>query len=258
MPQFFILPEWIKNNKITISGEEVLHIVKVLRKKEGDFIDVFDKDGNKYKIKICLINKIKLKRGKKILSLEGEIITKRDHGGENIKIILYQALIKSHNMDFVIRKCTEIGVDSIIPFFSERCVVKYNKNVLEKKLLRWRNIAFQAIKQSFGKKIPEIEMPREFSDVLMEKRSGVALIFWEKEINNLKSELINYKKQVLSGLNRITEVHVFIGPEGGFSVSEIEKARAANVISVGLGNRILRAETAGIVAISMISYEYSF
>ncbi len=258
MPQFFILPEWIKNNKITISGEEVLHIVKVLRKKEGDFIDVFDKGGNKYKIKIGLINKIKLKRGKKILSLEGEIITKKDCGEENIKIVLYQALIKSHNMDFVIHKCTEVGVDSIIPFFSERCVVKYKKNVLEKKLLHWRNIAFQAVKQSFGKKIPEIEMPREFSDVLMKERSCLSLIFWEQETKNLKSVLTDYRKQGISGSNKIPEVHIFIGPEGGFSVSEIKKARAANVISVGLGNRILRAETAGIVAISMISYEYSF
>ncbi len=258
MPQFFVLPEWIKDNKITIFGEEVLHIVKVLRKKEGDFIDVFDKGGNKYKIRISLIDKIKSKRGKKILSLEGEIITKKDYGEENIKIILYQALIKSHNMDFVIRKCTEIGVHSIIPFFSERCVVKYNKNVLEKKLLRWRNIAFQAVKQSLGEKTPEIETPREFSDVLMGKRSCLSLIFWEQEINNLKSVLMDYRKQAISGFNQIPEVRIFIGPEGGFSESEIKKARAANVIPVGLGKRILRAETAGIVAISMISYEYLF
>ncbi|MCK5534722.1 16S rRNA (uracil(1498)-N(3))-methyltransferase [bacterium] len=258
MPQFFILPEWIKNNKITIFGDEALHIVKVLRKKEGDLIDVFDKNGNRYKIKINSINKIELKGEKKILSLEGEIITQKQYEKENIKIILYQGLIKSNNMDFIIRKCTEIGVHSIVPFFSERCVIKYNKNVFEKKVVRWQKIALQAIKQSLGRKIPQIKNPSVFSDVLMEKRSGLSLIFWEEEINNLKSVLINYKKQVLSGLNRIPEVHVFIGPEGGFSESEIKKAQAANVISVGLGKRILRAETAGIVAISMISYEYLF
>lgn len=256
MPHFFILPEWVKNNRVTIYGNEVLHIVKVLRKKEGDLIEVFDGCGNEYRVRISSINRGKIKGERKILSLEGEIATKRhSEKEENVKIILYQSLVKNRKMEFIVQKCTEIGVYSIVPVFSERCVVKYEEKSLEKRIIRWQNIALQAAKQSLRKKIPKIEFPMRFSEALMKKGKGLKLIPWEGETKSLKSVLKDYRNMTCS-FNQISEIYIFIGSEGGFSEREIKEASKQGVIPVTLGKRILRTETAGLVALSMIFYEY--
>ena len=145
-------------------------------------------------------------------------------------------------MDFIVQKCTELGVSEIIPVVSERSVAKGEKSG------RWQKIAKEAAEQSGRALIPKISALTDFKSLLKKKNEfDLALIPWELEkTNKLKAILQNSSPK---------NIIILIGPEGGFSSQEIEQAKAAGFIPVSLGKRILRAETAGLAILSMIMYE---
>jgi 16S rRNA (uracil1498-N3)-methyltransferase len=232
MPRVFVPKEQLP----FIIGSDAHYLKDVLRSKPGDLIDLLDGTGMIYRAKITKLEKDRI---------SCEIISSQEAKSEPaVKITLAQALPKGHKMDFIVEKCTELGVSRIIPVLTERAVAK------SAKLERWRKIAKEAAEQSGRAIIPEIYELTTFDDILkLSKDYALAIIPWEAEENiSLKSTLTTYPP------NHLSTILVLIGPEGGFSQKEVEKAKKAGFESVSLGKRILRAETAGMATLAMVLY----
>jgi len=241
MHKFFVTPKDIRGNSITITGEDVHHIKKVLRMDIGDELMVSDGNGKDY---ICKIDSF----------LKGivkcTIIEKLNVNAESpLSIILYQCLPKSDKMELIIQKCTELGVKEIVPVISSRTIVKMEDDKRDKKLERWNKIARESAKQSNRAYVPIVRPPLNFEKALEEiSELDLGIIPWEKENGN-------GLKHVLRDRKGVRDIGIMIGPEGGFSNEEVDKARKCGLISVTLGPRILRTETAGFVIVSIVMYE---
>jgi len=262
--RFFV--ENIDGKTITIEGSEAHHIKNVLRKKTGDAVFLFDGKGNEYKAEIVSIP-CRGDFSRPASSVKLKIVTKTKKDTEpKIKINLYQSIPKLKKFDFIIEKSTELGVSKIIPVISERTQfvilspansgINSAKNL--KKLNRWQKIALSASKQCGRTVVPEICSVTNFQDAVKSVCAGenpsksISLIPWEcEQKNTLKTVL-----QSNSLISNLLSLNLFIGPEGGFSNSEIELACKYGVIPVTLGKRVLRSETAPIVVISNILYEW--
>jgi 16S rRNA (uracil1498-N3)-methyltransferase len=235
MARRFIIDRKIEENEeFIISGEEAKHIL-VLRNNIGDIIEVNDK-----KCKILDINKQNIR----CRSIENAEIK----GVPNVKITLYQALLKSDKMEYVIQKSVELGASRIIPFSSKNVVVKLEEKDKIKKVERFNKISREASKQCGRSDIVQVENIKTFNDLLGEvKNYKKCIIAYENETNSLK-ELIREN----IGLD---EVAVIIGAEGGFDKKEVEQLIENGCVSISLGDRILRAETASLNLISILMYE---
>lgn len=220
-----------------ITGSDVHYLRDVLRAKVNDPIELLDGTGKIYEAKI-----LKIEKGKIICKI---ISSRRQENEPGVKVTLAQALPKARKMDFIIEKCIELGVNQIMPVLTERTVGK------SAKLDRWRRIAKEAAEQSGRAIIPEVFSLIQFADVLkMRNQFDLVLIPWELEKGRtLKQSL---RSPLLPPFPHIL---VLIGPEGGFSQKEIELAGEAGFISISLGKRILRTETAGMAVTSAIMYE---
>lgn len=243
MHRFFIDNDNIKKGGIIITDENVNHISRVLRLKERDKIILCDGKGTDYIVSIDSMDKY---------AVRTTILYKEPSVGEsNLDMVVYQGIPKSSKMDFIIQKCTELGVNRIVPVINTRTVVKLATEKEElMKVERWQRIAKEAAKQSGRGKIPVIDMPMTFENAINEAVSkDLVLMPYELEKNNTLKEVIRGKNP--------NSVGIFIGPEGGFEGDEVQFALCKNVITVTLGNRILRTETAGLVILSCIMYEFN-
>jgi 16S rRNA (uracil1498-N3)-methyltransferase len=243
MPKFFIKDEQIQNNNIIIVGEDVKHITNVLRMKENEEITICNIDTSQnYKCIIKVFTKD---------NIQCEILNKEEYTTEpNVQITIFQALPKAEKMEFIIQKCTEIGVSEFVPVTMNRCVVKIdNKNEI-KKIDRWKKIAESAAKQSGRDAIPKVENVINFQKLcqLVEKYDIVLIAYEKENENTLKNEIRNLKKKDL-------KVALVIGPEGGIEENEINSIKQVGAKIITLGKRILRTETAAIYLSSVIIYE---
>jgi 16S rRNA (uracil1498-N3)-methyltransferase len=168
-----------------------------------------------------------------------------------VEITLCQALLKSRAMDYVIEKTSELGVHRILPFSSERTVVRLNKERFANKKQHWREIAHSAAKQSDRKVPVEIGPLSSFEELVGRTRAEDALkiILWEEE---MAADLMG----VLRGSPPVKRFLGIVGPEGGFSEKEVQAAGEAGFVSVSLGQRVLRAETAAITIVAIVQYEW--
>ncbi|MBI5047744.1 MAG: 16S rRNA (uracil(1498)-N(3))-methyltransferase [Deltaproteobacteria bacterium] len=169
----------------------------------------------------------------------------------NLNITLVQAIPEKERMELIIQKATELGASSIVPFKSERSISLEERDAIQKKSHKWGEIALKAAKQSRRATIPQIQPYCNFADAIKATSSHeFKLLLWENE----KANLLKEKIRAVKGLG-VKNVSVMIGPEGGFALTEIEEAKEAGFISVGLGARVLRTETAAITMIGLIQYE---
>ena len=243
MRRFFVEEILEKDGSCSIKGSEAKHISRVLRMGPGDQIVLMDRKGRHFLGSI-----------KSISTREVRVILERPLPKPSvspIKIILCQALIKSRQMDYVIQKTSELGVDRIVPFESERTIVRLDKDRLANKMRHWQEIALSSAKQC-GRITPvEIAPPKAFKALMTEWKptNGVKLILWEEE-----------GARDLKGLLReAPPTRTFIGvvgPEGGFSRKEIEVARDAGFAAASLGTRVLRSETAASTLVALVQYEW--
>lgn len=240
MRKFFVEESAIKNNKVFISGEDVNHIKNVLRLKVGDNIIVSNGKYGEYEVKIIDICRD---------VIEGQIVQKIENNSEpSVDITLFQGIPKGEKMELIIQKAVEIGVKKIIPVITERVIVKLDKKSAEKKAERWQKISEQAAKQCGRNVIPEVEQPISYNQAIKLLESyDLVLVLYEKEKDKTLKEILS----VLS--NKPRSIAVLIGPEGGFSEKEVELV--SRFIIISLGPRILRTETAGLVAVSIILYQ---
>lgn len=239
MYRFFVEKEQIGEKEITILGEDVNHIARVLRMHPGEEILISDKDSMDYRceIKELLNDKILAT----ILDVEG---VNRELGA---KIYLYQALPKSTKMELVIQKAVELGACGIGPMETARCVVKLDEKKKKSKQERWLSVSESAAKQSKRVIIPEIFPVQSFKKVLEETADFEYRLFcYEGAVNYSQTHALIC--QVKPG----DRVAIFIGPEGGFAPSEVAMALEAGCKEVSLGHRILRTETAGLAILSAL------
>lgn len=239
MPKFFVKSKNINDHTVILENDNARHIGSVLRGKIGDMITVCDGEGKDYQCEITAITK------KEVTARIVDIFTNNNE--PDIKITLYQAIPKSDKMELVIQKCIEIGVDRIVPVNTDHTVVKLEGRE-DKKLIRWNKIAEAAAKQCGRGKIPEVSGVLDFRTAVNEAvgLDGVIIPYEKEKESTLKSYIKNYRGKTIG---------VFIGPEGGFSEREVEYAIEKGVTSVTLGKRILRTETAGLVASVILLYE---
>jgi len=212
MHRFFIRRENIKKDGITLEGEDVKHISKVLRLQQGDQIVLCDGEGTDYLAAIESMDKNFVRT---------VIISKEASKGEpDIDVVLYQGIPKSTKMDLIIQKCTELGVKRIVPVSTVRMVVRLESEKDErKKVERWAKIAEEAAKQSGRGAVPIVDMPMALPEALKDA-AGLDIVIVPYELE----ESISIKEALSK--NKGSSMGVFIGPEGGFECSEIEKANS--------------------------------
>jgi 16S rRNA (uracil1498-N3)-methyltransferase len=241
MSRFFSPPETVKNDIVELGLEETHHITKVMRLKVGDEITVFD--GSKEYAGI--IKDIKSKRT--LIRISSSCT----HNLKNIlNVTLAIGLPKYKKMDLIVQKATELGVKQIIPLITHRSIISFSKETGLKKVKRWQQIAIAACKQSGRIDVPHIEQPVIFEQAL-NKSSDYDISFtgWVGEkAESLKKYLDKSK------ISRDSKIICFIGPEGGFSNSEIELVRKKGITTVSFGERVLRCETAAMYVLSALSF----
>lgn len=245
MYKFFVSNNQIKDKKITIVGEDVNHIKNVLRLNIDENIIICNKDTAKsYIASISDISKEEIACN----IIEENLSTTES----NINIDLFQGLPKSDKMEYIIQKTTELGVKHIYPAALERCVVKIDKKDESKKILRWQKIAESAAKQSKRDFIPTVENIINLENICknISKYDIILLAYENEESNTIKQELQKIDKR------ENTNIGVVIGPEGGFTEKEVDTLIKAGAKCVTLGKRILRTETAPLVMLSDIIYEF--
>lgn len=233
MARFPISNKNIYNQEAIITGSDYRHIVKVLRLRPGHELVLFDEASFEHVGRIVEINKSEIRV---------EIITSTEVKVESdTKITLLQGIPKGSKMDFIIQKATELGVASIVPVVTERSQVSETK-----KAPRWQRIATESSKQCGRATAPKIQEVIGFHDCeIYCHGSDLRLICYERS----KSKLSDYIKN--ASQPPITVI-ILIGPEGGFAESEISLAMEWGFSPVGLGPRILRTETASVVAVAIL------
>lgn len=215
-------------NTAVLSREESQHSLKVLRMQAGDACQAL-LDGDIYAAEIAETEPaVVLRLLEKLPSTEAAV-----------RITLYQGLPKGDKMEYILQKCTEIGVHRFVPVLFSRCVVKWDKKDNEKKLPRWQRIVGEAAKQSGRAEMPMVMEPIPVEALCRQiVQHEKVLIPWEEEKGN------GIRKFWLGE----RDVAIVIGPEGGMDEKEVEKMKAAGAVPVTLGPRILRTETAGMAA----------
>lgn len=250
MSHFFCPPENIKNSEFFLTAEESRHLIDVLRKKTGDAIAIFDGKGNSYSAQITSIDN---------KTVRGVILSSLPKEKKNFSIKLFVAIPKRQKLEEIIEKLAQIGVDVIYPVVSERTIVRFSPDDALKKLKRWNTIALAASKQSSRSDILKVSEPLTFEKaVKLAADSGdINIIAWESEEDNLKKVIKSFKNSIDDLIRRsvLPSVNIFIGPEGGYTLSEIEFAKRNDFITVKLGKNILKTDTAAIVLSAIIAYE---
>ncbi|MEF2964740.1 16S rRNA (uracil(1498)-N(3))-methyltransferase [Paenibacillus sp. M1] len=247
MQRYFIDPGQFGDKQVAITGEDARHIGKVMRSKPGDKVIVSDGDSREALAGIVSIEP---------QEVIAEIIERLEPAGEPwLQVAVAQSLPKGDKMETVIQKCTEIGAASFVPFISERTVVQYDGKKEEKRTLRWRKIAKEAAEQAHRSRIPAIEAPLVWRELLagFSAYDLICLCYEKENGRQLRDVLKPFVDKLAPG--QACRVAVIVGPEGGFSESEVAEAEAAGAVSVGLGRRILRTETAAMAALTCIMYE---
>ncbi len=242
MQRYFV--DDYNGTNFTIIGDDVHHIKNVMRMNTNDeIICVFE--GRSYCSRIHSINNDKI---------TCNIIKELEENTElPFKVILAYGLVKTSKFELVIQKAVELGVSEIIPLTMERSIVKIDKSKKEKKILRWQKISKEAAEQSHRTIIPLIHDVFTINDLSGFENSHIKMVASEE---SSKSGEHKRFKDGLKSINSGDTVILVVGPEGGISCSEIEKLEKMGYISVSLGSRILRSETAPIFALSAIVYEH--
>ena len=242
MARFFVTKDKIVESSIYIEGADAHHIARSLRMAEGDEAIVCDGEGGEYR---CTLERIR--DDQCVCRIIESLDTKTE---SPMEITLCMAYPKGDKLEVVIQKAVELGASRIIPFESSRCIKRPKAEKAEKQTARLERIAEEAAKQCGRSRIPTVTQPMSYQQMLREATGSTISLFCYENEDGLTV------KDIIKGKERPESVAVIVGSEGGFSREEVEEAKACGCISVSLGNRILRCETAPSFMLSALSYEY--
>ncbi len=231
MPQFFVPSHDISEGLCRIQGEDYHHLARVHRVKAGEVIRCITDNNRCFTARVTKIGPT---------DLEAEVLEELDRGG-GAELTLWIALLKGKTFDFVIQKGVELGIRRIVPVITERTVLRKREFSLE----RWRKIALEAVKQSMGPALPEIDEPMAFRNAV-EAPSGLRILAHPGTEHSLREALAE---------GGPGEAHLLIGPEGGFTGGEVSLAASLGWKPANFGFTSLRAETAAIVIAALALYE---
>lgn len=241
MPHFFINSEDVKENKIVISDKEnFTHIAKSLRIKAGEKLLLIDENQIQYETVVEEVTNKEL-----TVNVENSYKSGRrlDFG-----LYLAQSPLRSDAQSIIVEKATELGAEGLYPVYTDNCAL--NRSVIEKKIPKWQRIMYEASKQCERAYVPKCY---ELTDLTSVIKLGYKVIAFCERCTNVT--LHEYCKK--NPIPKDDKILVIIGPEGGFSEREFEFLRENNVAMLTLGDLILKAETAVIVALGNIIYEYN-
>ena len=241
MHRFFVGPDSIDGDSVSLQGDAARQISRVLRARPGQRIVVLDNSGSEYVVVVRSVSP---------REVSGTIESSGPSEGEPlVEITLFQSMLKADRFEFVLQKGTEMGVSTFVPLISERTVPRVgSKSRIEQRSRRWESIIREAAEQSHRGRLPGLRPPVDFKGAC-EEAEGLCLVPWEEERSvGLKSVVRDRRAELVQR----PVVSVLVGPEGGFSRAEIELARAKGLTPVSLGTRILRSETA---AVACVLYE---
>jgi len=237
MHRFYI--EQISGDKAAITdADQVHHIRDVLRLKAGDTIIVFDSAGREYKATITAVNK---------KQVELNLTPLKDRKSSTVRLTVACAIPKAGRMDDIIDHLTQLGVERIIPMFTDRVVVKLDTAALESRLSRWKKIAQSSAQQCRRSSVPAISPVTDVIEIIKSARD-----FDLKLIPHLSDER-TLIKDVLTK-SRPKNIIVLIGPEGDFTPEEVSLALQNDFTPVSLGNTVLRVATAAIAVTAYIRF----
>jgi 16S rRNA (uracil1498-N3)-methyltransferase len=236
--RFFVPPQAIVGKEVRLGPDLARRMGRVLRLRVGDHVLLLDNTGREYEVELTALTPT---------ASQGVVLVSRQGAGEpNVRLVLYQALIKGQRFDWVLEKGTELGVAGFVPVVSSRSQLRVSQ-ASAARTERWRRVVVEAAEQSGRCRLPEISSPLSFEEACA-SAAGLRILPWEgeREVG---------LRDVLAGEGAIDAVSLFVGPEGGFPPEEVELARRQGVRTVSLGRRILRAETAAIVAAALVLHE---
>lgn len=241
MHRFFVPAAWLEKEEVTITGPLVHRLRNVLRMKADAHIILLDNSGWEHETAIT---------GVFTQRVEGHVVRKGLAAGEpRTKITLYQALPKLNKFECILQKGTELGLVGFVPMISHRCVIGSLEDISKARVERWWRILMAAAEQSGRGRLPSLRPPVLFASACEEAaRGGLTLVPWEEEKERSLASVLAAAEQVPFSIN------LFIGPEGGFTAGELAQAENYGALAVTLGPRILRTETAGLVAATAILY----
>lgn len=239
MRRFYIEDISEDASRVEVTGEEFFHISKVLRLRQGAAVALFNGMG------LELIGRLEgLFKDHAVVLVES---LTRQTGESRLKTTLIAGLVKADKPELVIQKSTELGVSEIIFYHADRSVPVADADRAAQRLIRWRRVAIEAAKQCGRSVVPRLSLAPDMQTAINGLDEMLKLILWESEREKGVSE-------VLKETPPENGVAFLVGPEGGFTEDEVTAARQAGFISVSLGPRILRAETAAIVMLGIIQH----
>ena len=240
MNRFLFNPAAVMDGEVFLSEEESRHISKVLRMRPGTEVELFDGTGLVYRATV-------LQTGQRVKAGVGQCISREKR--KEVPVRVAQGLLNGKKMDMIVQKCTELGVVRLTAFVSSRCQGKLDRARNQKRRERWQRLTIAACKQCMRRSPMVLDETVSFSDLLAlseAEPNALRLLFWEEEKSVGLKDLPSF-----SGFDMVC---LIFGPEGGLTPEEVEMARAKGWQSVTLGERILRAETANLSAVSIVQY----
>jgi 16S rRNA (uracil1498-N3)-methyltransferase len=234
------VPFNLTSENVTLTEDFAHRLLRVLRLKVGDRILLCDPRGSEWVAEIVGAEDkfVRLKLIERLFSPHEPTIS----------VTLFQSIPKGEKMDFIVQKATELGVQRIVPMFTKRTVVQLSSERAKSKRERWQRVATSATEQSGGKIVPDIALPLTFRQALEEaSRADLWLLFYEGAEKPLRETVQQHQS--------VNDVAIMVGPEGGFDPSEVAMAQQKGAQIVSLGKRILRTETAAVVAVALVLYE---
>lgn len=232
MRRFFVPPGTLGGSTIALDGDLAHRLARVLRMKAGDHVVLSEGGAGEYEVKLTSVSP---------KTIAADVIAEREAPPEpTIEVVLYQSLIRANRFDLVLEKGTEIGVSRFVPLVPARGRIQ-DDEASGNRIHRWHRIVVEAAEQSRRGRPPAIDPPAHFEQAVSSAH-GLRILPWEGEGGQPLGAHLRSQPE------RPDAVSLFVGPEGGFESAEVELATKAGLTLVTLGPRILRSETAGIVA----------
>lgn len=242
--RFFVAPGSVRARNVTLGPEMSHRLGRVLRLKRGDHVVLADGGRHEYEVQLTAVSPH---------AITGVVVAEREAPPEPaVALVLYQSLIRANRFDLVLEKGTEVGVSRFVPVVNARSQVQLEEPSAAR-AERWQRLVVEAAEQCGRGRLPVVEAPQPFEEAVRQAR-GLRLLPWEGPVQgSSKGERLRGLGAHLRGLTeRPQTVSLFIGPEGGFDPEEVRLARTEGLTLVTLGARILRSETAGIVASALV------
>ena len=242
MRRFFVRPEDVGEHALHLRGDEADHLARVLRLGPGVQVGVFDGRGHEY---VALVERVETDGVVCRILRQAEV-----QPTQTVSITLGQGLPKAEKFAWVIQKTTELGVSEIVPLITARVIPHISLSHVPTKVARWQKLAREACKQSGRATVPHLWPPTPLETFFASCHSAeLKLVLWEDEDRRSL-------RTVLTASERVASVAVLVGPEGGLTPQEVACGEAYGFMTVGLGKWTLRTETAGVVAVALLQYQF--